>query len=128
MKDFADKASTANNPEAAAELIMAILATAMTMKSMVVTNKEKGHRILGWKNQLMASVERKRRMDQSSSNAQKTFMEDRIQLLKRGSKLVDLSSDFLLVPSQSNGVKFSGTFDFKRRFAGEEARNDIKSP
>ena len=99
MKDFADKASTADDPEAAAELIVAIFASAMTMEPMVMTDEEKSHRALRWKNQLMASVERKRRMDQSSSDAQKTFMEDRIQLLKRGSKLVDLSSDILLVPS-----------------------------
>ena len=69
MKDFADKASAGDNPEAAAELIMAIFATAMTMKSMVMTDEEKSHRILGWKDQLMASIKRKRRMDQSSSNA-----------------------------------------------------------
>ena len=107
MKDLADKASAADNPEAAAELIVAIFATAMTMESMIMTDEEKSYRALRWKNPLMASVERKRRMDQSSSNAQKTFMKDRIQLLQRGSKLVDLSSDFLLVPSQSNRVKFS---------------------
>ena len=107
MKDFADKASAADNPEAAAELIVAIFAPAMTMESMIVADEEKSYRTLEWKDQLMASIKWKRRMDQSSSYAQKTFMEDRIQLLQRGSKLVDLSSDFLLVPSQSNGVKFS---------------------
>ena len=107
MKDLADKASAADNPEAAAELIVAIFAPAMTMESMVMTDEEKSNRTLKRKNQLMASVERQRRMDQSSSNAQKTFMEDRIQLLQRGSKLVDLSSDFLLVPSKGKGVKFS---------------------
>ncbi len=107
MKDFADKASAANNPEAAAELIVAIFAPAMTMESMIVADEEKSYRTLEWKDQLMASIKRKRRMDQSSSYAQKTFMEDRIQLLQRGSKLVDLSSDFLLVPSKGNGVKFS---------------------
>ena len=107
MKDLADKASAANNPEAAAELIMAIFAPAMTMESMIVADEKKSHRALKWKDQLMASIKRKRRMDQSSSYAQKTFMEDRIQLLQRGSKLVDLSSDFLLVPSKGNGVKFS---------------------
>ena len=107
MKDFADKAPAANNPEAAAELIVAIFAAAMTMEPMIVADEEKSHRALEWKDQLMASIKWKRRMDQSSSYAQKTFMEDRIQLLQRGSKLVDLSSDFLLVPSQSNGVKFS---------------------
>ena len=107
VKDFADEASAADNPEAAAELIMAIFAPAMTMESMIVADEKKSHRALKWKDQLMASIKRKRRMDQSSSYAQKTFMEDRIQLLQRGSKLVDLSSDFLLVPSEGNRVKFS---------------------
>ena len=56
MKDFADKASAADNPEAAAELIVAIFASAMTMEPMVMTDEEKGHRILEWKDQLMSSI------------------------------------------------------------------------
>ena len=59
MKDFADKASAADNPEAAAELIVAIFASAMTMESMVMTDEEKSHRALERKDQLMAIIKRK---------------------------------------------------------------------
>jgi hypothetical protein len=78
MKDFADKASPTDNPKASAELIVAIFAATMTMEAMIMLGEKLSHPTLKRKNDLMTSIERKRRLDQSSSNAQKTFMEDRI--------------------------------------------------